>query len=193
MIWNPGDDSDVMDGDNGVDTVQDNDGNGDSTFVVKPKVGDPTRVDAIRINAPFTLNIDAEKLVVNGNGGNDNITGPVGVGGLTKIEMNGGDGNDVLVGTDGDDVQNGGAGTDTITGAHGNDDMAGDDDDDILIWNPGDGTDRTRAAPAPTSRRTTAAARRSTSSSRPTASASPPRATTARRSSSTSARSRRST
>jgi Ca2+-binding RTX toxin-like protein len=142
MIWNPGQDDDVMNGDGGVDTVQDNDGNGDSTFVVKPKDGDATRVDASRLNAPFTLDIEAERLEVNGNGGVDNISGQVGVAGLTKVTMNGGDGNDVLVGTDGDDVQRGGAGNDSLTGARGNDDMGGDDGDDILIWNPGDGSDK---------------------------------------------------
>jgi Ca2+-binding RTX toxin-like protein len=142
MIWNPGDDSDVMNGDAGVDTVTDNGGNGDEEFVVKPKDGDPTRVDASRINNPFTLDIEAEKLTVNGNGGIDKITGNTGLAGLIKVTMNGGDGNDVLVGTDGDDVQKGGAGNDSVAGARGNDDMAGDDGDDVLSWNPGEGSDK---------------------------------------------------
>ena len=92
-----------MNGGDGRDTVLDEGGNGDEQFVVKPKDGNPSRVDASRINNPFTLDVDAEKLVVNGNGGNDSITGNPGVGGLIKTEMNGGDGNDALVGTDGDD------------------------------------------------------------------------------------------
>jgi Ca2+-binding RTX toxin-like protein len=142
MIWRPGEASDVMTGGDGKDTVIDEGGNGDEQFVVKPKDGDPTRVDASRINNPFTLDIDAEKLVVNGNGGNDSITGNVGLAGLIKTEMNGGDGNDVLVGTDGDDVQKGGTGNDSVSGARGNDDMAGDDGDDLLVWNPGEGTDK---------------------------------------------------
>jgi Ca2+-binding RTX toxin-like protein len=142
MIWNPGDDSDVMDGDGDVDTVQDNGGGGDETFVVKPKDSDPTRVDASRINNPFTLDIEAERLEVNGNGGIDTITGQTGVAGLTKVTMNGGDGNDVLTGTDGDDVLKGGPGNDSLTGARGNDDKAGDDGDDTLTWNPGDGSDK---------------------------------------------------
>jgi RTX calcium-binding nonapeptide repeat (4 copies) len=142
LIWNPGHDSDVMNGGDGRDTVVDNGGGGDEQFVVKPKVGDPNRVDASRINNPFTLDVDAEKLVVNGNGGNDSITGSVGLAGLIKTEMNGGDGDDVLVGTDGDDVQKGGAGNDSLTGARGNDDKSGDDGDDTLTWNPGDGSDK---------------------------------------------------
>jgi Ca2+-binding RTX toxin-like protein len=143
ITWNPGDDSDLMDGDGGVDTVRDNGGGGDETFVVKPNDGDPTRVDATRTSAPaFTLDIEAEKLDVNGNGGNDTITGQNGVAGLTKVTMTGGDGNDVLVGTDGDDAMKGGAGNDSLTGARGQDDKAGDDGDDTLIWRPGDGSDK---------------------------------------------------
>jgi hypothetical protein len=142
MIWRPGEASDVMTGGDGRDTVLDEGGNGDEQFVIKPKVGDPTRVDASRINNPFTLDIDAEKLIVNGNGGNDSITGNVGLAALIKTEMNGGDGNDVLVGTDGNDIQKGGAGNDDVSGARGDDDMAGDDGDDILRWNPGEGTDK---------------------------------------------------
>jgi hypothetical protein len=142
LVWKPGQASDVMNGGDGRDTVLDEGGNVDEQFVIKPKAGDPARVDASRLNNPFTLDIDAEKLVVNGNGGNDSITGNVGVAGLIKTEMNGGDGNDVLVGTDGDDIQRGGPGNDDVSGARGNDDMAGDDGDDVLRWNPGEGTDK---------------------------------------------------
>ena len=143
MIWNPGDDSDRMNGGDGVDTVHDNGGGGDEEFVVKPKDGDPTRVDASRINNPVTLDIGgAEKLVVAGNGGNDKITGNVGLADLIKTTITGGDGDDTLVGTDGNDSMSGGAGNDSVSGARGNDDMAGDDGDDVLIWNPGEGSDK---------------------------------------------------
>jgi Ca2+-binding RTX toxin-like protein len=170
MIWRPGEASDVMNGNDGRDTVLDEGGNGDEQFVVKPKAGDPTRVDASRINNPFTLDIDAERLVVNGNGGNDSITGNVGLAGLIKTEMNGGDGNDVLVGTDGDDIQRGGAGNDDVSGARGNDDMAVTTATTSCAGTPARAPTSSRAAPATTSPRTTAARRPSTSSCRPTAS-----------------------
>jgi Ca2+-binding RTX toxin-like protein len=140
MVWNPGEASDVMTGGDGRDLVVDNGGAVDEQFVITQKNG---RVDATRVNpAPFTLDIDAERLQINGAGGNDTITGNEGVGALITTEMNGGDGNDTLVGTDGADVQRGGTGIDTVTGAKGNDDMAGEDGDDTLIWNPGDGSDK---------------------------------------------------
>ena len=142
MVWNPGEASDVMTGGDGRDVVVDNGGAVDEQFVIKPKDGDPTRVDASRINNPFTLDIDAEQLQLNAAGGNDTVTGNPGVAALIKTEINGGDGNDTLVGTDGNDVMKGGAGNDSVAGAQGNDDMAGDDGDDLLIWNPGEGTDK---------------------------------------------------
>ena len=50
---------------------------------------------------------------VQGNGGNDTITGDVGVADLIKVTITGGDGNDILTGTDGNDTLDGGAGNDT--------------------------------------------------------------------------------
>jgi RTX calcium-binding nonapeptide repeat (4 copies) len=141
MIWNPGDDTDVMNGGDGVDTVIDVGGGGDEAFEIKPN-GD--RVSAARVNpAPFNLDIGGtEKLTVQGNGGNDTITGAVGLADLIKLTITGGDGNDAVTGGDGNDVVAGDAGNDTVLGARGNDDMAGGDGDDLLVWNPGEGTDK---------------------------------------------------
>ena len=139
-IWNPGDDTDVMNGGDGVDTVIDVGGGGDETFEIKPN---GERVSAARINNPFNLDIGGtEKLTVQGNGGNDTITGAVGLADLIKLTITGGDGNDTLTGGDGNDVVAGDAGNDTVLGARGNDDMAGGDGDDLLVWNPGEGTDK---------------------------------------------------
>jgi Ca2+-binding RTX toxin-like protein len=139
-IWNPGDDTDVMNGGDGVDTVLDVGGNGDETFEIKPN---GERVSAARINNPFNLDIGGtEKLTVQGNGGNDTITGAVGLADLIKVTITGGDGNDVLTGGDGNDLVQGDAGNDAVLGARGNDDMQGGDGDDVLTWNPGEGTDK---------------------------------------------------
>lgn len=139
-IWNPGDDTDVMNGGDGVDTVLDVGGTGDETFEIKPN---GERVSAARINNPFNLDIGGtEKLTVQGNGGNDTITGANGLAGLIALTITGGDGNDALTGGDGNDVVAGDAGNDTVLGARGNDDMQGGDGDDLLVWNPGEGTDK---------------------------------------------------
>ncbi|HZB77154.1 MAG TPA: hypothetical protein VE526_13075 [Solirubrobacteraceae bacterium] len=146
LIWNPGDDSDTMNGGDGVDTVVDNGGGGDETFEIKPRPNEAGRVDVARTipaAAFFSLNVGGtEKLDVNGNGGNDTITGFPGIDGVLKVKMTGGDGNDALAGTDAADDMDGGAGNDTLDGDKGNDDMSGDDGDDIMIWNPGDGSDK---------------------------------------------------
>jgi hypothetical protein len=139
-IWNPGDDTDVMNGGDGVDTVIDVGGGVDETFEIKPN---GERVSAARINNPFNLDIGGtEKLTVQGNGGNDTITGANGLAGLIALTITGGDGNDTVTGGDGNDVVAGDAGNDTVLGARGNDDMAGGDGDDLLVWNPGEGTDK---------------------------------------------------
>jgi hypothetical protein len=139
-IWNPGDDTDIMNGGDGVDTVIDVGGGGDETFEIKPN---GERVSAARINNPFNLDIGGtEKLTVQGNGGNDTITGAVGLADLIKLTITGGDGNDILTGGDGNDLVQGDAGNDAVLGARGNDDMQGGDGDDVLTWNPGEGTDK---------------------------------------------------
>jgi Ca2+-binding RTX toxin-like protein len=139
-IWNPGDDSDVINSGDGVDTVIDVGGNGDEAFEIKPN---GERVSAARINNPFNLDIGGtEKLTVQGNGGNDTISGAVGLADLVRLTITGGDGNDTLTGGDGNDLVQGDAGNDTVLGARGNDDMQGGDGDDLLIWNPGEGTDK---------------------------------------------------
>jgi len=143
IVWKPGFDSDVINGGDGVDLVQDVGAAADETFVAKPKDGDASRIDITRtIPAPFTLDIGGtENIEIQGNDGNDTITGNVGLAGLAKFTITGGNGNDALNGTDGNDTLDGGAGNDTIFGLRGNDKMVGGDGDDVMTWNPGEGTD----------------------------------------------------
>jgi len=68
-----------------------------------------------------------DRLVINGLGGNDVISATNFTGALTGIlfTANGGDGNDILVGTTGDDVLSGGAGNDLLIGNGGQDTLDG--------------------------------------------------------------------
>jgi Ca2+-binding RTX toxin-like protein len=154
LVWNNGDGSDVADGDAGADTVEVNGSQtGNDQFTVKPN-GQRVQFDRISLNgAPagnFGIDLTAEKVQVNGLGGDDEAIGSAGLASLTSLELNGGPGADHLVGGDGADVVNGGDDNDSLDGAGGNDRVAGDrgndvmhggDGDDVLVWNNGDGTD----------------------------------------------------
>jgi Ca2+-binding RTX toxin-like protein len=154
LVWNNGDGSDVSDGDAGADTVEVNGSQtGNDQFTIKPN-GPRVQFDRISLNgAPagnFGIDLTAERVQVNGLGGDDEAVGSVGLAPLTSLELNGGTGADHLVGGDGADVINGGddndsldgaAGNDRVSGDRGNDLMHGGDGDDVLVWNNGDGTD----------------------------------------------------
>jgi Ca2+-binding RTX toxin-like protein len=149
LVWNNGDGSDTMNGDAGNDGVE---VNGSSTlgdmFTLAPNAG---RVTFQRTNlVPFTLDASAERLQVNGLGGNDSMTASDGVGALTLLSVDGGAGDDTVAGSDGpdlvlggegNDVLSGGGGSDRIVGDRGTDTMNGGAGDDTLVWNNGDGTD----------------------------------------------------
>ncbi len=71
-----------------------------------------------------------------GGRGNDTL-----VGGSLGDTMQGGVGNDLLIGGDEVDELFGGPGNDTLIGGRGNDIKRGEDGRDLLIWNNGDGSD----------------------------------------------------
>jgi Ca2+-binding RTX toxin-like protein len=148
MIWNNGDgtDTNVGGADNDTSQVNGSDAAGE-VFTYGP-AGAPGRVQFDRLpnaqgNGAFGIELEAENLVVNGQGGNDKFdpTGP-GIAGRTAITVNAGEGNDLVTGGDGADVQNGDGGNDTLVGGRGADTANGGNGDDTMIWNNGDGTDR---------------------------------------------------
>ena len=114
MVWNNGDGSDVMDGEAGNDTAEVNGaGTAGDDFTVNPN-GQRVRFDRLNL-VPFNIDIGtSEKLVVNGGGGDDRITGADGLAGLIASTFNGDDGRDIIVGTDGEDLLSGGKGFDII-------------------------------------------------------------------------------
>jgi Ca2+-binding RTX toxin-like protein len=114
MVWNNGDGSDVMDGEAGIDTAEVNGaGTAGDDFTVNPN-GQRVKFDRVNL-VPFNIDIGtSEKLVVNGSGGDDRITGADGLAGLIASTFNGDDGKDIIVGTDGEDLLSGGKGFDII-------------------------------------------------------------------------------
>ena len=74
----------------------------------------------------------SDRLTVNGLGGDDTIDASSLPAGAIGLSLNGGDGNDLILGSHGDDLVNGGRGSDVA--------LMGDGDD-TFVWNPGDGSD----------------------------------------------------
>ena len=140
MIWNPGDDTDLIEGGDGTDTAEVNGGNGAETFTI---TANGTRVRFDRVTpAPFSLDIGTtENLVLNANGGDDVITAGNGLATLIQLTIDGGAGNDTITGGDGNDTLLGGDGNDLVTGGRGNDTALLGAGDDTFVWNPGDGSD----------------------------------------------------
>src|SRR5215218_6008244 len=152
LVWNNGDGSDTMNGDGNTDEIEVNGAVTQAdTFTVKPNPADLTRVRFDRLNlVAFNLNISAERITVNGLGGDDSITGEAGLAPLIAMTANGGTGADTITGGDGADLitggddadtLSGGGGDDRIVGDRGGDTMSGGDGDDTTVWNNGDGSD----------------------------------------------------
>jgi Ca2+-binding RTX toxin-like protein len=140
MIWNPGDDTDLFEGGAGTDTAEVNGGNGTEQFTV---TANGTRVRFDRLNpAPFSLDIGTtENLVVNMNGGDDTFSATGNLAALIKITVDGGAGDDTILGSNGIDLLLGGDGDDFIDGQQGNDVSFLGAGDDVFQWDPGDGSD----------------------------------------------------
>ena len=147
LVWNTGDGNDVMNGGDGVDTIESN--GADAARRRRRDLHDRDRRQALALQAhlagPFKLDVGgAEQLRQQHQGRQRQVLDARSAGPSTGIAvtLNGGDGNDDLTGTDGNDMVNGGAGNDTLTASRGNDAMNGDDGDDPMVWNNGDGTDK---------------------------------------------------
>jgi Ca2+-binding RTX toxin-like protein len=82
-----------------------------------------------------------DSLVINGLGGNDGITATTVPAGVVRLTLDGGAGDDTLLGSQGADVFLGGAGDDFVFGDNGNDVALLGAGDDIFQWDPGDGND----------------------------------------------------
>src|SRR5829696_2043259 len=140
MVWNPGDDTDLNEGGADTDTVEVNGGNGTETFTT---TANGTRVRFDRLDpAPFSIDIGtSEKLVLNANGGDDSFSATGNLAALIAITVDGGTGNDTILGSNGADVLLGGDGDDFVDGQQGNDVALLGAGGDVFQWDPGDGND----------------------------------------------------
>ena len=140
MIWNPGDDTDLNEGGVDVDTVEVIGGGGAEQFTT---TANGARVRFDRINpAPFAIDIGtSEKLVLNANGGDDSFSATGNLAALIQITVDGGAGNDNLLGSNGIDVLIGGDNNDFVDGQQGNDVGFLGAGNDVFQWDPGDGSD----------------------------------------------------
>jgi Ca2+-binding RTX toxin-like protein len=140
MVWNPGDDTDLNEGGTGTDTVEVNGGNGAEAFTA---TANGTRVRFDRLNpAPFSIDIGtSESLVLNANGGDDMFSATGNLAALIQITVDGGAGNDTLLGSNGIDLLLGSDGNDFVDGQQGNDVAFLGAGDDTFQWDPGDGSD----------------------------------------------------
>ena len=140
MIWNPGDDTDLNEGGGGADTVEVNGGGGGEQFAA---TANGTRVRFDRLNpAPFAIDIGtSENLVLNANGGDDSFSATGNLAALIGITVDGGAGDDTLLGSNGIDLLLGGDGNDFVDGQQGNDTALLGAGDDTFQWDPGDGSD----------------------------------------------------
>jgi Ca2+-binding RTX toxin-like protein len=119
-------------GDGAADTVTVNGTAGDDHISVSSSGGS---VVVKGLSAQVTIaNADAgDSLSITGGAGNDLIdASTLRARQVSNLTINGGDGDDRIIGS---------AGNDTVIGGRGNDQLFGGAGDDTFIWNPGDGSD----------------------------------------------------
>ncbi len=125
LIVNNGDGSDFLEAGEGFDTVQVNGSNTDRDVIFVEHNGNRVRVERTNIDV-FVLDIGTtETLDINVFGVKDYVRGSVGLAELISLEIDGGNGSDVLLGGDDNDVLSGGNGNDILLAGDGNDTMNG--------------------------------------------------------------------
>jgi Ca2+-binding RTX toxin-like protein len=97
------------------------------------------------VGLPEQVNVDHpdafDTLTINAGAGNDTITAETLAAGIIGLTIDGGAGNDIIVGSWGNDTLLSGDGNDTVTGGLGNDVASLGAGNDTFVWNPGDGSD----------------------------------------------------
>ena len=128
-------------GDGAADTVVVNGTNASDTI---DTVGQGTSATVLGLHA--TVNITNseganDSLVVNALGGDDVVSASTMPADIIQLTVDGGAGNDTILGSHGADTLLGGDGNDFIDGNQGNDLALLGAGDDVFQWDPGDGSD----------------------------------------------------
>ncbi len=120
-------------GDLAADNVVVNGTNGDDVAVV---AGDASGVSVLGLAAQVNVTgaeAALDRLTVNALAGDDVIDASGVAAGSIALSLDGGVGNDIVIGGDGDDTLLGGAGDDVLIGGPGVDTLDGGGDDDVVI------------------------------------------------------------
>lgn len=143
FTWDPGDNSDTLEGQAGTDTLDFNGANISETMKIEPF---GSRVLVTRDVGAVTQDLhDVENLDLDAIGGADTITAG-NLAGAIKLDIDGGSGGDTITGSDGADKITGGFEDDTIHGRGGADAIAGNEGIDSLFGDAG--TDKLDGGPA---------------------------------------------
>lgn len=124
--------------DNAADRVTFEDaGRGDAIFVTQGADGRSVQIGEGETTTTVSNLDNQDKVIVHGNAGDDTITADGAVN-VSQITLNGGDGNDLVIGGKGQENLFGEAGDDTLVGAAGRNIMDGGDGADLIM--NGDGS-----------------------------------------------------
>src|SRR3954447_25673376 len=129
----------TVNGGDGSDTTTYSGTNADDTIRLARTTA--TAVGVFTPTAQPVNNTGVEELLVKGLGGADTITGENGIGTLTHLTVDGGNGDDTIAGGDGADTLLGGTGDDHVDGNIGADTAQLGSGNDTFEWDPGDGSD----------------------------------------------------
>jgi len=140
LVWAALGGNDLVEGGEGNDVVEVRGGDTAETFVLTAN-GTRVRLDRGGAVAAF-LDIGAtERIEVLAGGGADTFSAVGNLAALIHTTVDGGPGNDVLLGTNGTDVLHGGDDADVVDGQQGDDTATLGPGNDLFTWDPGDGND----------------------------------------------------
>ena len=130
-FWSAGEGKDQIDLGTGDDDISSQGGNGDDKISIEPVSG----ATAIGIEGQGSAAVKgAETFLVSGSRGNDSIRA---TDVLSRLVVNGDDGDDTITGAGGNDDLRGDSGVDRVSGGGGNDDIDGGPETDVLTGGAG--------------------------------------------------------